>query len=141
MLSVFEVIFACLLGLLAWYNKYQNKTIASTLELAAEKLEGDLLFKMQYEVETALQEFEDLAEEVVPDAPDPFEAMQIMRANMVNQVLGLGVNWVAEKFTNMQMGVHQLENVNSPNPDSLESWHDAEHVQSEEPGELAGAST
>jgi hypothetical protein len=138
MLSLIEVIFGVLLGLLIWYNKYQNKEFTKTLTLAAERLEGDLLFKMQYEVETALREFEDLAEEVVPEAPDPFEAMQLMRANMVNQVLGFGVNWVAEKFTNMQMGVHQIENVNSPNPDSLESWHDADaEQQREEPAEVA----
>jgi hypothetical protein len=144
MIGLVEVVLAVLIGLTwAWihvnHNVIQsamkNKADDFTQDLAV--LENNLVGKFR----EALDEFEDLADEVVPDNPDPFEAMEIMRANMINQVLGMGVNWIANKFTKVEMGVHQLENVDKPPSPEGEAWHDVEHVQSKEAAELTGAST
>lgn len=133
MISIYEVGLTLLFLLCALWSRFKFSEIEVRIKGEASQLEENMSHKTAALIERALSEFEHLADEVIPDNPDPFEAMEIMRANMVNQVLGMGVQWFADKFTKVQMGVHQLENVNSPDPDSADPWHDVEHVQNAEP--------
>lgn len=43
------------------------------------------------------------------DMPSPMETIELMRANLMNTLMELGVGWVGKKF-GMDMGVHSIEN-------------------------------
>jgi hypothetical protein len=143
MIGIVEVSLAVAIALLGGWHRFKIKALEKEIKKGAgeiydhfDVLEDSLTQKFK----DALDEFEDLAEEVIPDNPDPFEAMEIMRANMINQVLGMGVNWIANKFTKVEMGVHQLENVDKPPSDQGEAWHDVNaEQQREELAEVAGS--
>lgn len=135
MMSLVEVVLAVLIGLTWAWIQLNQAAIKEVIKNKADELDSELVLmqsKLTEKFRDALDEFEDLAEEVVPETPDPFEAMEIMRANMINQVLGMGVNWIANKFTKVEMGVHQLENVDKPPSDQGDTWHD---VDAEQPRE------
>jgi hypothetical protein len=143
MLGLVEVCLAGAIGLSWLYHQLKSKRIEEEIRGEGEKLEGllaGLEGSLREQVREALEEFEDLADEVIPENPDPFEAMEIMRANMVNQVLGMGVQWFANKFTKVEMGVHQLENVDKPSSAQGEVWHDVDAEQQREGlAEIAGS--
>jgi hypothetical protein len=132
MISVVEVVLAVGIALLAGWNHYKFRGVVQLFEKTSEGAKEEMRNWISYEVDNAVQQFEDLADEVIPEAPDPFEAMEIMRANMINQVLGMGVNWFAQKFTKVEMGVHQIENIDKPPTAEGEAWHDVDAEQQRE---------
>ena len=139
MLSLYEVGLTLLMLVCALWTRYRLSGLEASFSLKVGEETQRIDGLMSSKIQEALNEFEDFAEEVVPQNPDPFEAMEIMRANMINQVLGLGVEWVAKKFTSVDMGVHQLENVHKPPDAGEEAWQDVDAEQpSEEPAEIQG---
>jgi hypothetical protein len=143
MLGIVEVSLAVAIALLGGWHRFKIKALEEEIKKGAKEIYGHfdaMEDSLTQKFKDALDEFEDFAEEVVPENPDPFEAMEIMRANMINQVLGMGVNWIANKFTKVEMVVHQLENVDKPPSDQGEAWHDVNaEQQREELAEVAGS--
>jgi hypothetical protein len=143
MLGIVEVSLAVAIALLGGWHRFKIKALEEEIKKGAKEIYGHfdaMEDSLTQKFKDALDEFEDFAEEVVPESPDPFEAMEIMRANMINQVLGMGVNWIANKFTKVEMGVHQLENVDKPPSAEGEVWHDVDaEQQREELAEVAGS--
>jgi hypothetical protein len=139
MLSSVEVVLGCFLVAVAGWSKWRIAQLEVDITKRIDGKATDLQQNMIDEIRDAIEQFEIVADEVVPETPDPFEAMEIMRANMINQVLGMGVQWFANKFTNVEMGVHQLENVDKPPNQPGEAWHDvdAEPQLREELAEVA----
>ena len=132
MIGIVEVSLAVAIALLGGWQRFKIKALEEEIKKGAGEIYGHfdtLEDSLTQKFKDALDEFEDFAEEVVPENPDPFEAMEIMRANMINQVLGMGVNWIANKFTKVEMGVHQLENVDKPPAPGEETWHDVDAEQ------------
>ena len=132
MLSLYEVGLTLLMLVCALWTRYRLSGLEASFTLKVGEESGKIESMLGERIREALDEFEDFAEEVVPQNPDPFEALEIMRSNMINQVLGLGVEWVAKKFTNVDMGVHQLENVHKPPDAGDEAWPDADAKQPSE---------
>jgi hypothetical protein len=98
-------------GLLSVAFGYMIRLLWVAIEHESERLEDKIL----RDLETALQETgETISKQLdemagpLQEMPGPMETIELMRANLVNTLMELGVGWVGKKF-GMDMGVHSFE--------------------------------
>lgn len=99
-------------GLLTVAFGYALRVIWVGIGIESERLEEKLLA----DLDVALKETGELIGKQLDELagplhemPGPMETIELMRANLMNTLMELGVGWVGKKF-GMDMGVHSIEN-------------------------------
>lgn len=99
-------------GILTVAFGYALRVIWVGIGLESERLEEKLLADLEIALkETGKMLGKQLDEMAEPlqQMPSPMETIELMRANLMNTLMELGVGWVGKKF-GMDMGVHSIEN-------------------------------
>jgi len=106
--SLVTVFYGLLLGII---YRAMSAVIDQKEQYLLEEIDA-LKQNLEDEKQLLQQQFENIINSS-QNIPSPSEQMELIRSGMLNNLMGMGVQWIGKRF-GLDMGVHQLESPEAP---------------------------